>query len=132
MKNIETLLSLIATLLYWIFKSYTHWVAEKPSSRPRGTVAKTSPANPATLPKARQAPYLPDAQDAKQWRIPPSQATSNQQKRESVASARRQLAKTTKKGSISKKDPLKSKLAQYNSLYRAVIIHEILTPKHTF
>jgi hypothetical protein len=118
MKNLETLLSLVSGLLYWILKAYKAYQ--------RDTIPENKPemwTEPYPLPTNRQT--LPQP-----YHIPSYQTISSKKKEKpTIKDSPKQPQIPSKVLSANK---LERKLARYNSLQKSIVIHEILQPKHFF
>jgi hypothetical protein len=122
MKNLETLLSIIAGLLYWILNAY--------KAHQRDIIPKSEPTR-RTEPSAEQYPLPPKRKNLLQpYPIQPYQTISSKKKEKpTIKDSPKQPQIPSKTISANK---LERKLARYNSLQRSIVIHEILQPKHFF
>jgi hypothetical protein len=125
MKNLETLLSLIAGLIYWIFKTYKAHQAHQQDTAPKSepTIWNEPSANKLPLPIA--LPTLPPS-----YIIQPSQAIPSKEQRKITHG--RALKQPLPSNKALPTSTLERKLARYNSLQKSIVIHEILQPKHFF
>jgi hypothetical protein len=121
MKNLETLLSLIVGLLYWIFKTYqAHQRAtEAPKSEPEMWTEPS--ANKYPLPTTR--PTLPHL-----YPMLPFQTIPNKGKQKITNKSIPIPSQSSRKTVPT--NTLERKLTRYNSLQKSILIHEILQPKY--
>jgi hypothetical protein len=115
MKNLETLLSLVVGLLYWVFKTYkAHQQDTAPKSEP--TIWNEPSANKSPLPTLPRS-YTSQAISSKEQKKMPHRLV---------------LKQPLTSPNLLPTNTLERKLARYNGLQKSIVIHEILQPKHFF